>query len=103
MTTAIVWFYSEAIDLWQNNSILYFCHTIGPILLQSIRSFTRINPPLCDTILPPITMLLYHRINFAAGGNRLFLGLSSHGGLVILGERFGLTLLAVLLPKREIR
>lgn len=35
------------------------------------------------------------------GGNRLFLGLSSHCGLVVLGERLGLTLLAVLLPKRE--
>ena len=83
--------------------IFYFCQINRPILLQSIRSFTRIKHQLCDTLQ---ALSLYHRIDFRGktGSNRLFrLGLTSDGLLVTLGKGLGLTLLAALLPKQETR
>lgn len=96
---------TEKSKIWQKDSLdFYFCQTNRPILLQSIRSFTRIKHQLCDTprgfFLQAIP--LYHRIDFAGKGeNRLFrLGLTGNGLLVTLGKGLGLTLLAALLPKQ---
>ena len=40
---------TEESKIWQKDSLdFYFCQTNRPILLQSIRSFTRIKHQLCD-------------------------------------------------------
>ena len=97
---------TETGKIWQNIAWISISARQRPILLQSIRSFTRIKHQLCD---PPGFFLqaipLSHRIDFAGKGkDRLFrLGLTSDGLLVTLGKGLGLALLAVLLPKQETR
>ena len=96
---------TEESIIWQKDSVdFYFCQTNRPILLQSIRSSTRIKHQLCD---PPgvssSRQFLYIIASISRErGNRLFrLGLTSNGLLVTLGKGLGLTLLAVLLPKQR--
>ena len=98
---------TEESIIWQKDSLdFYFCQTNRPILLQSIRSSTRIKHQLCD---PPgvssSRQFLYIIASISRErGNRLFrLGLTSNGLLVTLGKGLGLTLLAVLLSKQETR
>ena len=98
---------TEESIIWQKDSVdFYFCQTNRPILLQSIRSFTRIKHQLCD--LPGVSssrQFLYIIVSISRErGNRLFrLGLTSNGLLVTLGKGLGLALLAALLPKQETR